>query len=241
MVSRQRTASDSRNPACLRRPAFLFRQESGERTGQGGGRFRISPPSLDLPLIQTAKKECPFGYPRKDKNDLCLAQLCSNNHNYRLADSFTLKYKQVSFSSGETDLFFRSRVYNWTGKGTRERGLFTSSSASLRARQNDKGEAFGNGALRQRHGPCQPMAQTFSQTEWIYFVKTRFFPFCVSTSRLPLIEKAIESIRALPSVIKTKEIAVPSLTIEYVPDCFVSPPPYFFTLSLYSTTHVPSL
>ena len=34
--------------ACLRRLPFLFRQEREERTNQGGGRFRISPPALDL-------------------------------------------------------------------------------------------------------------------------------------------------------------------------------------------------
>ena len=58
-ISDQRSCFHQR-PACLRRPPFLFRQERGERTGQGGGRFRISPPSLDLPLIQTAKRGSPL-------------------------------------------------------------------------------------------------------------------------------------------------------------------------------------
>ena len=46
--------------SCLRRPTFLSRQESRQRTGQGGGRFRISSPSLDSPLIQTAKRGTPL-------------------------------------------------------------------------------------------------------------------------------------------------------------------------------------
>ena len=54
---------------CLRRPPFLFRQERGKRTGQGGGRFRISPPSLDPLLIQTAKRgHPPFGNPPDTTN-----------------------------------------------------------------------------------------------------------------------------------------------------------------------------
>ncbi len=70
--------------SCLRRPTFLSRQESRQRTGQGGGRFRISVivphfpgtagqigykillstgqlcPLLDPPLIQTAKRGTPL-------------------------------------------------------------------------------------------------------------------------------------------------------------------------------------
>ena len=38
----------------------MSRQESRQRTGQGGGRFRISSPSLDPPLIQTAKRGTPL-------------------------------------------------------------------------------------------------------------------------------------------------------------------------------------
>ena len=63
-------------PACLRRLPFLFRQEREERTGQGGGRFRISPPALDSPLIQTAKGDFPFGFPSH-----CCLTAVRNHHN----------------------------------------------------------------------------------------------------------------------------------------------------------------
>lgn len=48
---------------CLRRPTFLFRQESRQRTGQRGKIPNLSP--LWTPLIQTAKRgRPPFGNPR---------------------------------------------------------------------------------------------------------------------------------------------------------------------------------
>ena len=54
----------------------MSRQESRQRTGQGGGRFRISPPSLDPPLIQTAKRGTPLlDFPAK-QDTLSVSRNC---------------------------------------------------------------------------------------------------------------------------------------------------------------------